>query len=71
MKCKNCGAELKYGKCEYCGSVFDDAWYLVPEVKFTEEQFRKIIAKSPILNEADKVLEVTTLGDSEPVYIKG
>ena len=49
MKCKNCGAELKYGKCEYCGSVIDDACYLVPEVKFTEEQVRNIIAKTPIV----------------------
>lgn len=24
MKCKNCGAELNNGKCEYCGSVFED-----------------------------------------------
>lgn len=22
MKCKNCGAELNNGKCEYCGSFF-------------------------------------------------
>ena len=24
MKCKNCGAELKNGKCEYCGSQFGE-----------------------------------------------
>ena len=22
MKCRNCGAELNNGKCEYCGSFF-------------------------------------------------
>ena len=22
MKCKNCGAELNNGKCEYCGAVY-------------------------------------------------
>lgn len=24
MKCKNCGAELRNGHCEYCGSVFPE-----------------------------------------------
>lgn len=40
MKCKNCGAELSNGKCEYCGSVFlEDVRYIelnIPSEKVAE-----------------------------------
>jgi len=31
MKCKNCGAELTNGKCEYCGSVFTGNMLYIPK----------------------------------------
>lgn len=59
MKCKNCGAELNSGKCEYCGSIFSEDMNM---------------ALLPLLKkglDARYVLEVSTLIDSEPHYIEG
>lgn len=73
MKCKNCGAELNNGKCEYCGSVFlEDMRYVIPNIKIDKEEFQRIAARRPIVGEIEAVwCEVTTLSDKEPVYIKG
>ena len=47
MKCKNCGAELNNGKCEYCGSVFlEDMLYFVPNIKINEEKLQAILRKA-------------------------
>ena len=45
MKCKNCGAELNNGKCEYCGSVFmEDMRYILP--KIDPEKMEALIKES-------------------------
>ena len=49
MKCKNCGAELNNGKCEYCGSVFWDTSYIIPNIQYDEEQIREIVKRTPIV----------------------
>ena len=71
MKCKNCGAELNNGRCEYCGSVFaeDMRLYTLKEPKFDDDLLMKLLHESPILG--GKTPEVTTLSDSEPHYIEG
>ena len=52
MKCKNCGAELNNGKCEYCGSVFlEDMRYFVPNIKMDEDELRKIVTRTRIIAE--------------------
>lgn len=52
MKCKNCGAELNNGKCEYCGSVFlEDMRYFVPNIKIDEDKLRKIVTRTRIIAE--------------------
>lgn len=51
MKCKNCGAELNNGKCEYCGSVFlEDMRYIVPNIKVDEEELQKVLSSKHVLN---------------------
>lgn len=64
MKCKNCGAELNNGRCEYCGSMFaeDMRLYTLKEPKFDDDLLMKLLHESPILGGK---LEVTTLSDSE------
>ena len=71
MKCRNCGAELNNGRCEYCGSVFaeDMRLYTLKEPEFDDDLLMKLLHESPILG--GKTLEVTTLSDSEPHYIEG
>lgn len=52
MKCKNCGAELNNGKCEYCGSVFlEDMRYFIPNIKMDEDELRKIVTRTHIIAE--------------------
>ena len=42
MKCKNCGAELNNGKCEYCGSVFlEDMRYVT--INIPPEKMKKVV----------------------------
>ena len=63
MKCKNCGAELNNGRCEYCGSVFPEEVRLLtlkPQ-KIDEKVIRKVLSR----------VEVTCLGDTEPHFIEG
>lgn len=69
MKCKNCGAELNNGRCEYCGSMFaeDMRLYTLKEPKFDDDLLMKLLHESPILG---GTLEVTTLSDNEPHYIE-
>ena len=78
MKCKNCGAELNNGKCEYCGSVFPEEVRLLtlktPQI--SENVIRKVLLKANLYQEKDnrmhkERIEVTCLGDSEPHYIEG
>lgn len=71
MKCKNCGAELNNGRCEYCGSMFaeDMRLYTLKEPKFNNDLLMKLLHESPILGE--NTLEVTTLGDNLRHYIEG
>lgn len=62
MKCKNCGAELNNGRCEYCGSFF-------------VEDLRMLTLKPPkidenLLHEMLNKVEVTCLGDTEPHFIE-
>lgn len=74
MKCKNCGAELNNGRCEYCGSVFseDMRLYTLKAPQIDEDLFKKMLCESHIvLNSSKERLEVTCLGDSEPHYIEG
>lgn len=71
MKCKNCGAELNNGRCEYCGAVFaeDMRLYTLKEPKFDDDLLMKLLHESLVLGA--RTIEVTTLGDSEPHYIEG
>lgn len=86
MKCKNCGAELNNGRCEYCGSVFleDMRFYTLKTPQIDEDLLVRLIRKSPLYGDKktllktlmekqkDKnVIEVTCLSDSEPHYIEG
>lgn len=49
MKCKNCGAELNNGKCEYCGSVFlEDMRYVIPNIDLRDVDIDLILRKAPI-----------------------
>lgn len=60
MKCKNCGAELNNGKCEYCGSVFpEDMRYTLipPKIEIDKDVYKKMV-------------EVTCLGDDKPQFIQ-
>lgn len=42
MKCKNCGAELNNGKCEYCNSMFlEDMRYI--ELNIPPEKVAEIV----------------------------
>ena len=72
MKCKNCGAELNNGRCEYCGSVFaeDMRLFTLKEPEFDDDLLFKLLHESPILN-TPNTWEVTCLGDTEPHFIKG
>jgi hypothetical protein len=55
MKCKNCGAELNNGKCEYCGSVFmEEMRYIVPNIKIDPEEIIRLIRKSPIIVQTER-----------------
>ena len=48
MKCKNCGAELNNGKCEYCGSVFPEEvrLFTLKTPKIDEEVIREVLLKA-------------------------
>ena len=55
MKCKNCGAELNNGKCEYCGSVFmEEMRYFVPNIKIDPEEIIRLVRKSPIIVQTER-----------------
>ena len=73
MKCKNCGAELNNGRCEYCGSVFskDMRLFTLKSPQLDEDFIKKVLSKSPLITNMPKErLEITCLGDSEPHYIE-
>ena len=66
MKCKNCGAELNNGKCEYCGSVFlEDMRYVIPDINLKDVDIGLILRKSPIYIEDDSVMRVERIDASE------
>ena len=68
MKCKNCGAELNNGRCEYCGSVFteDMRLFTLKEPTFDDDLLMKLLHESPIFGGK---LEVTSLSDSVWVLV--
>ena len=73
MKCKNCGAELNNGRCEYCGSVFSEDMRLLTlkSPQLDEDFIKKVLSESPLITNMPKErLEITCLGDSEPHYIE-
>ena len=76
MKCKNCGAELNNGRCEYCGSRFSENMRLFT-LKAPEEDtdfFRKVLYGSHVIDDSrmyKEKIEVTCLGDAEPHFIEG
>lgn len=54
MKCKNCGAELNNGKCEYCGSDYrEDEPYIVSTLYADGEVIAQIVNDS--LLDASKI----------------
>ena len=63
MKCKNCGAELKTGKCAYCGSVFFETCYVYLDGRAIYTAIEKA--------REEETIDVTCLGDDEPHYIRG
>jgi len=65
MKCKNCGAELNNGKCEYCGSKFLEHTLFLKGNCDKDDDSRMI--KTLITDR----IEVTCLGDEEPHFIEG
>ena len=68
MKCKNCGAELNNGKCEYCGSICFEDMYYMPIVNVDGDAiYRALHNIQPIVD----VIDVSCLGDKEPHYIRG
>ena len=74
MKCKNCGAELNNGRCEYCGSRFaeDMRLFTLKAPEIDTEFFRKVLYGTQITtNLPQDTIEVTCLGDKEPRFIKG
>ncbi len=80
MKCKNCGAELKNGKCEYCGSVFDEDTTLFN--KHTDAWIVETKDGDIVLDDAENIsilkinckecLELTTHKqiESAPLYLR-
>ena len=86
MKCRNCGAELNNGRCEYCDSVFPeyvDKWIIKPPV-VDPAIVADAIKRTPIFRtnpyrdddsvmhkcEIKETLEVTCLGDTERRFIE-
>lgn len=52
MKCKNCGAELNNGKCEYCGSIYAENM-LYMDFKIDPDVVTRFIKKSPLIIKGD------------------
>ena len=81
MKCKNCGAELNNGRCEYCGSVFPEEMRMFtlkidPGIfkQVDPEIIKQALCGSHVIKDSrmnNERIEVTCLGDSEPHYIEG
>lgn len=76
MKCKNCGAELNNGRCEYCGSVFPEEMrmFTLKVPKIDPEIIKQALYGSHVIDDSrmyKERIEVTCLGDSEPHYIEG
>lgn len=76
MKCKNCGAELNNGRCEYCGSVFaeDMRMFTLKAPQIDPEIIKQALYGSHVIDDSrmyKERIEVTCLGDSEPHYIEG
>ena len=72
MKCKNCGAELNNGRCEYCGSFFGEE---LKKVEITAHQiFSEYGARDvngrliPI--KPKEIIDVTCIGDKERHFIE-
>ena len=71
MKCRNCGADLNNGRCEYCGAIFTENMRMFtskPTLDMTE--FEKILRQT-IITPAENTIEVTCIGDTERKFIKG
>ena len=77
MKCKNCGAELNNGRCEYCGSFFveDLRMLTLKPPKIDEDLLHKMLILKGNCDKVDdsrmEKVEVTCLGDTEPHFIEG
>lgn len=76
MKCKNCGAELNNGRCEYCGSVFlEEMRMFTPKApQIDPEIIKQVLNGSHVIDDSrmyKERIEVTCLGDSGPHYIEG
>ena len=86
MKCKNCGAELNNGRCEYCGSFFaeDMRLFTLKPPQINEDIIRKalrtaLISVNPYREDDSRmhkakikdVIEVTSIGDTERHFIEG
>ena len=69
MKCKNCGAELNNGKCEYCGSVCFENMYYLPIVNVDEDALQRALQNTRIMPQEE--IEITCLGDKERHFVRG
>ena len=84
MKCRNCGAELNNGRCEYCGAVFaeDMRIFHLKQPTLDASEFEKIIRQiretackpdDSVMHKirVKDVIEVTCIGDTERHFIEG
>ena len=71
MKCKNCGAELNNGKCQYCGATCFEGMYYLPIVDIDGDAIYRALHKKPSFFTKVETVEITTLSDSEPIYVRG
>ena len=72
MKCRNCGAELNNGRCEYCGSFFaeDMRLFVLKQPEMTPNMIEKVLSSTIIPNREKDVIEVTAIGDKERRFIE-
>lgn len=64
MKCRNCGANLEHGYCEYCGSFYGESRRIMQAIPDVERDDRMHKAR------VKDVIEVTCIGDEERHYIE-
>jgi len=78
VKCKNCGAELNNGRCEYCGSFFMEDLRMLTLIppKIDENLLHEMLHKMLIFKgNCDKVddsrMEKVEVTCAEPHFIEG